>query len=144
MKEQRCHDCDCLEGEIHEIGCDMETCPFCGCQLLSCDCCYTRLGYKIDKAKPYAGLPKKVYEHGLSEEEEQRWQRMLEKKGRIPFVEVPVLCRLCGKQYPDFFMVSGKEWQKYIIPELQDKVLCRDCYRHMNELFPNGWQKCQN
>ena len=141
MKKQRCHDCDCLEGETHELGCDMEICPFCGGQLLGCDCCYTQLGYVIDRANPYDGLPKEVYEHGLSEEEEQKWLNILETKGRIPYVAIPVLCELCGKQNPDFFEISNEEWQKYVIPELQDKVLCRDCYKRMEELFPNGWRK---
>lgn len=33
---QVCHDCNVKEGEIHEPGCDMETCPICGGQLISC------------------------------------------------------------------------------------------------------------
>ena len=140
MEKQRCHDCDCLEGEIHKLGCDMETCPFCGGQLLSCDCCYTQLGYEIDETKSYNGLPKEVYMHGLLDEEEWKWYEILVKKGRIPFVVVPVLCRLCGEQYPDFFMVSEKEWQKYIIPELRNEVLCQNCYKRMKGLFPNGWR----
>src|SRR5665647_411105 len=37
-KKARCHDCGVSEGEIHEYGCDMEVCPFCGGQLISCDC----------------------------------------------------------------------------------------------------------
>ncbi len=66
---QTCHDCGCKEGEIHKFGCDMERCPFCHGQLLSCDCRYTELGYTIDKSKPYCGLPKEIFEHGLTDEQ---------------------------------------------------------------------------
>lgn len=31
-----CGDCAVEEGELHEVGCDMETCPICKEQLLSC------------------------------------------------------------------------------------------------------------
>ena len=34
----RCPDCDAGPGEVHEIGCDIEQCPYCGHQLISCDC----------------------------------------------------------------------------------------------------------
>ena len=34
----RCHDCGCLDGEYHHLGCDMEACPVCGGQLFICDC----------------------------------------------------------------------------------------------------------
>ena len=33
-----CHDCGCKEGEMHEKNCDMEICPRCKGQLLSCGC----------------------------------------------------------------------------------------------------------
>lgn len=33
---QVCHDCGIKEGEIHKLGCDMEACPICGGQLISC------------------------------------------------------------------------------------------------------------
>lgn len=33
-----CHDCDANPGEFHDPGCDVERCPYCGGQLISCDC----------------------------------------------------------------------------------------------------------
>ena len=35
---KRCHDCGCEVGGIHHQGCDVERCPKCGLQLISCDC----------------------------------------------------------------------------------------------------------
>lgn len=36
--DDRCHDCGCMIGEIHHPGCDMEVCPRCSGQLISCGC----------------------------------------------------------------------------------------------------------
>jgi hypothetical protein len=33
-----CHDCAAVKGEFHVPGCDVEECPACGGQRLSCDC----------------------------------------------------------------------------------------------------------
>lgn len=37
-KGQRCHDCGCLPNHYHHYGCDVERCPKCGGQLITCDC----------------------------------------------------------------------------------------------------------
>lgn len=36
-----CHDCEVRTGQYHVDGCDMEKCPCCGGQLISCDCDYS-------------------------------------------------------------------------------------------------------
>jgi len=137
----RCHDCNAKEGQYHELGCDMETCPFCGGQLISCDCCYKQLGLQDYKknGKLYDGLTKDVYTNGISQEQGEKWEAILREKGRIPWIEIPNMCRLCGTKYPSMFM--DKDWKKYVIPPLQDEELCTSCYEEMKRLFPNGWKK---
>ncbi len=133
--EKTCHDCGAKEGEYHALGCDMERCPFCGGQLISCNCCYELLDIDVSEGTW-------AYEHGLTKEQEERWEEMLERKGRIPWVQIPVLCALCGEAFPDMFM--DEDWEKYVIPPLQDEVLCLECYKKQIKLFPDGWRNADD
>lgn len=103
----KCHDCGVEEGQLHEVGCDMERCPNCGGQAISCGC-----------------SNEQFYLKGY----------------RIPWVQIPLMCGLCGSLWPDFFMLPDAQWKKYVIPELQDEILCRSCYEKQKRLFPKGWQ----
>lgn len=37
-KNERCHDCNIVNGKVHHFGCDMERCPVCKDQLAFCEC----------------------------------------------------------------------------------------------------------
>jgi hypothetical protein len=107
LKRYKCHDCGAMEGEIHELGCDMERCPFCAGQLICCDC-----GAGQDKF----------------EDDWEGWERMLNAKGRVPFILYPNMCARCGKLWPEMFRVPTEEWERYVEKGERDKILCKPCY----------------
>jgi len=134
-----CHNCNAEEGQLHVYGCDMESCPFCGQQLIACGCCYEKLKITehYNPKEEYSGVSKEVYENGLSREQEERWLEILTEKGRIPWINYPVICQKCGKLWPDLFHVPTEEWNYYIEPEMRNKVLCRSCYDWIKKTIDN-------
>lgn len=38
MSSKNCPECKASPGQLHQRGCDVELCPYCGCQLISCGC----------------------------------------------------------------------------------------------------------
>lgn len=124
----QCHDCGCYEGELHAPGCDMERCPFCGGQLISCDCCYKLLGIDVSPGTW-------AYTNGLTEEQQTVWDEMLVAKGLVPYIRFPNLCCYCGKLWPDMFRVPDEEWEKYIPLEHRGDMLCKECYDLIKEMI---------
>ncbi len=124
VKRATCHDCGTKEGQLHILGCDMERCPFCGNQLISCQCVYKKL--RID-VSPGAW----AYSHGLTDAQQKDWEKLLGDKGRIPFVLYPNLCAKCGTLWPEMFLVPDAEWKHYIEPQMQREMLCKACYKQV-------------
>ncbi len=69
VDEDICPACHALAGEHHELGCPVEVCPWCGGQLIHCDCRFEQLG--LDAIS--------------NETELLRFEDLLEERGRIPY-----------------------------------------------------------
>jgi hypothetical protein len=67
--ENICPACHSATGELHELGCPVELCPWCGGQLVYCSCRYDQLGV----------------EQLTSEEDLDRFEEILNGQGRIPY-----------------------------------------------------------
>lgn len=84
---KHCPDCHVPDGAPHIPGCDREHCPFCGDQLITCDCKYAKLGL-INRDLYTADtdwLPPHIYNEGLSLEQRAQWEAILAKQGYIPY-----------------------------------------------------------
>jgi hypothetical protein len=66
-----CVACGVATGEYHILGCPVEQCPWCEAQLSHCNCRFDQLGVSIID----------------DEEQLDRFELVLERKGRIPFVD---------------------------------------------------------
>lgn len=126
-----CHDCLVGEGQVHEFNCDMEKCPFCGWQLISCDCVYEKLSLDCSKGSW-------TYKHGLTHNQEEQWLEILERKGRVPYIVYPNMCGRCGKLWPDMFSVSDEEWKKYVQIDARRFMLCEPCWEEIKTLIDEG------
>ncbi len=132
------------------LGCDMEDCPFCAGQLISCDCMYKRFyadtyepqkwNYerKCFEGHPTNGLPLGVYNNGAPESMVKEWEEILEDEGRVPFIEYPLMCGYCGALWPAFFKVSDEEWNRYVQKSKRGSILCKKCYAKIKKMVDKG------
>lgn len=114
-----CGDCGVREGEFHSPGCDMEICPFCLQQLITCGCCYEHLGLDCSPGTW-------TWHNGLNKEQNARWSRILEAEGLIRFAREPNMCARCGEVWPEMFQAD--DWDEVIPHPLKREMLCRRCY----------------
>jgi len=119
-----CGECGGLEGELHDFGCEMEACPFCGDDLVDCVCCYDKLGIDYSDSCP-----------DLTEEQRDRWQQILREEGRIPFIDWPQVCRYCGRLWPTMFKVPDDEWQRCIQLRHRKDMLCWHCWNWIKKMI---------
>ncbi len=76
-----CNDCGCSQGELHEIFCTKERCPFCQGQLASCGCISKVLSLSLEEQQ--------ALDEYIDDEEEplrgviERWVKALNQKGRV-------------------------------------------------------------
>lgn len=112
----------------------MERCPFCGGSVNGCVCRYEFLGMSYDAEAPFFGLPSKIYEHGLSVEQEEVWFAHVIEAGRVPFIRYPNICVRCGTLWPQLFMVPDWEWARYVEPAMRGRILCRSCFDTIKRL----------
>jgi len=63
-----CPACHAVTGELHELGCPVEVCPWCGGQLIGCSCRFDRLGIEV-----------------MSNTDVDRFADILNERGRIAY-----------------------------------------------------------
>ena len=134
-----CGRCDAFEGHLHVRGCQLECCPFCKWQLISCGCAEKLLSKE-------RGLVVGAYQLVLTDEQVAAWVDILNSHGRVPYVHLPMTCVRCGTRDPGFFMAD--DWVDVVPPvkfpnltaELRYRILCRACFEWLKHLMPNGWK----
>jgi hypothetical protein len=81
--EKTCPDCETQRGRLHDFLCTKERCPFCGGQLLTCEC--------IREVLALGGEEQKAFDEYVDDSVEplrsimERWKLAVNAKGRIPF-----------------------------------------------------------
>lgn len=76
--KKKCPDCGAKVGEKHQGGCDVQRCPLCKGQLLTCNCVYEVNGYDMDTLEE---KHPDIYGGGPTEEMWAKFDAEVEKRG---------------------------------------------------------------
>lgn len=100
-----CHDCGVKQGELHEPGCDMELCPRCLGQALSCACgdnarYHDRIPYLVE---PNQCALCSVLWPELEMILDEEWERIVP-----PTLQRKVLCRKCLGSLRKLWALRGR------------------------------------
>jgi hypothetical protein len=102
VKRDVCHDCGVKEVQLHLPGCDMERCPVCGGQLISCGCELNEHELEMKGRIPYIMYPNLCAKCGVLWPEmfnvpNEEWELYVE-----PAMRKKMLCRSCYRQIKDW------------------------------------------
>lgn len=84
---ETCADCGVRSGELHDLFCTKERCPFCGGQLASCEC----IGSVLKLIHEEQQLVDEYIDDSIPPLSDimHRWREALNAKGRVPFEAQP-------------------------------------------------------
>jgi hypothetical protein len=113
--EKQCPDCGVDRGVIHDLFCTKERCPFCGGQLISCDCKNDVLALNEEE--------RRFVDEGVDDSVEpllgimDRWKSALNHKGRIPYESHPLSVTPEG-----LILVSARGYMPFVRKLLSEGV----------------------
>ena len=128
-----CSDCNVAEGELHALFCTKERCPFCARQLAVCGCIVGVFNLNDAEREAVEQYVDDTVEPLRSVNE--RWEAVLNAKGRVPFIEYPLVCAKCGSLWSKFFRVADEEWARYVQADMRDAIICRPCFEHIKRVI---------
>jgi hypothetical protein len=131
LREQ-CPDCGVKVGQNHTPGCDVERCPTCGQQIITCDCCYDY--FNIDVATMAEKHPE-IYNNGLPDEMSETYETYIQPH-LIPWDGVWPGVREC-REYGFWCKWTDRGWQKCSVDD-------PDASEDLNELaIRSTWDREQ-